>query len=468
MLFNAKIIDLFLDGFKKSSIIVDDAWQISHLKLAAESEFSDLSVLYISEGDNGTVNCRNGNNRIVVLESNICDVFNAISTKMNYYNQWEISALNSVQQSASSLDSVALIAKLFPDFVVKVVTPLGKFVHSSVENSDAYIDSSFISIIRSIPACYRIALGAKGLVVFREQEHYGKNIMLGNIVFSDNSYIMFSVIEREKPISDVEKHLAELAQSIFEKLVFSMEFKNLIEPYESTLASLLKGDAVGESMLKNLETVWGYSIEDGAHLAIILNNGNKKFGTRAMVSSINEKLPKTFAFTYEREVICLLPSRDFQAKQGILEQLAVSAKSKIIFSTNIFDWGSLAPMYRNMEAVFAMFDERQSPESVIYCSDYIWDYCLWTLKTQGSSILIHPDVLALMALDADGRFLDTAYSYFSNNCKMSSTANDLHVHLSTLKYRMEKIYSTISLDPDNYSHRMSFLLSCDLLRLCKN
>ena len=42
-------------------------------------------------------------------------------------------------------------------------------------------------------------------------------------------------------------------------------------------------------------------------------------------------------------------------------------------------------------------------------------------------------------------------------------AEELHIHLSTLKYRMAHIQELISFDPREYKDRMAFLLSCDLM-----
>ena len=40
----------------------------------------------------------------------------------------------------------------------------------------------------------------------------------------------------------------------------------------------------------------------------------------------------------------------------------------------------------------------------------------------------------------------------------------MHLHISTLKYRMGKITELISFDPMDYDNRMVFLLSYDMLK----
>jgi hypothetical protein len=456
------MVENFLCGFAKSAVIVRDAWRISHVRFSSGQGETDDAILYISSPDGETVLCRNGENKLTVTGSGIGEVFNAISEKMNYYNQWEVRALNAVSMSTSSLDSLALLQKLFPDYVVKVVSPLGKFLYSGAEDADLYIDSSFISILRNIPACYKIALGMKGVTVFWEHEHYRRNIMLGNIVFSDNSYVMFSVIEQSKPLTETEQHLARMAQSIFEKLKLTIKLQNIIEPYESTLTSLFNGEEVSDSMLRSLTILWNYKIQNGAYLVLISNTRNQKFGNRAIVSSINEKISTALAFTYERQVLCFLPSGSFSKNSKLLEDIASPSRSDIVFSTWIGSWEQASYAYRQLDFILSKAREKPDFEHVIYCADYIWDFYLWTLQEPAGNMLVHPDILALHELDGHDKYLKTLYCFLKNNCRMAPTAEQLNIHLSTLKYRMEKISSVISFDPENYRSRMAFLISYDL------
>ena len=464
MLFNAEMIDSFLDVFQKSSDIAENEWRISHAKLASGAEDGESSVLYIGPGESGTVLCRNGENRFTVHNAQVSDVFNTVADRMNYYNQWENRALNVVHDGMDSRESVTMLAELFRDYDVNVVTPLGRFLFSTQNKPERYIDSSLISILRSIPSCYTICLGIKGVTLFWEPEFYRKNVMLGNIVFSDDTYYIFSVIEKDRPITDTEIHLARLAQSIFEKLEITMEQKSTFSPFESTLTSLLSGGAVSEAMLKNLEVLWDYKIADGACLVLIRNSKNQKFGIKAMASSINDKISAAFAFTYEKQVLCLLPFENLYRNCGILESLTEASRSEITFSTSFDSWHKLPDIYRHMNQMRRRLEEQGRAKRVIYCADYMMDHYLWTLSAQEGSMLVHPDIVRLKALGDNNRFLDTFYCFLSNNCKMSATAEKLHIHVSTLKYRMEKVYSTVSLDPEDYQGRMAFLLSYDLMK----
>ena len=63
----------------------------------------------------------------------------------------------------------------------------------------------------------------------------------------------------------------------------------------------------------------------------------------------------------------------------------------------------------------------------------------------------------------ENMLLETLYCYLANNCKMAQVADELHIHLSTLKYRMAHIQELIGFDPRDYKDRMAFLLSYDLM-----
>ena len=462
MLFNAEMIDGFLNGFEKSAELAENEWRISHLKLAPEGEGTDLSALYLGRDGQGNVLCRNGANRITLRGAEVTEVFNAISDRMDYYNRWEAKAIEALHNRADSPACFSLLAELFPDYIVKIVNSRGKFLFSTVENLSSHIDSSYISIIRSVPACYNISLGNRGVTIYWEREHYRRNILFGNIVFSDNSYIMFSVIEQNKPLGDTEIHLAQIAQSIFERMEFSADFKTIIEPYERIMTGLINGENVSESMLRSLEAIWSSHISEGACLVLIRNNDNRKYGNRAMISSINDQIPAAYAFSYDRQVLCLLPFAHLYYNCGILERLTEATHSEITFSTSFNTWPEIRNIYRNMNKIRSRLEERGQARRVIYCADYLLDYYLWNLSEQNASELVHPDIVRLRALGDGDKFLDTYYCFLANNCKMSATAQKLDIHLSTLKYRMEKINGTVSLDPEDYRGRMAFLLSYDL------
>ncbi len=468
MLFNARMIDGFLDGFEKLSVIAENGWRISHLKLSDGEKASDPGALYVGPDGEGGVLCRSGADRITVRNAEVPAVFNAISDKMDYYNRWEAKALDALHSRADSPDCFSLLAELFPDYIVKVVNARGKFLFSTVENRSSHIDSSFISITRSNPACYNISLGNRGLAVYWEREHYGKNILFGNIVFSDNSYVMFSVIEQDRLLGETEIHLAELAQSIFEKMEFTMDLRTIIEPYERIMKGLISGESVSEAMLRSLEAIWNNRIADGACLVLIHNRDYQRYGNRAMISSINDQIPSAYAFSYEKQVLCLLPFERLYRNCGILEKLTEATKSEITFSTSFSSWPEIRPIYLNMNEIRTRLEERGQGRRVIYCADYLLDYYLWRLSGQGAGKLVHPDIVRLRALDDGDKFLETFYCYLANNCKMSTTAQKLDIHLSTLKYRMEKINGTVSLDPEDYRARMAFLLSCDLQKETEN
>ncbi len=462
MLFNMEMIEGFFKNFEKSSVIAEKDWRISHLKLADGREEKDPSALYIGTDGQGRVFCRSGESRILFRGTDVPTVFNLLADRMDYYNRWEAKALSTLHNREGSLERFALLAELFPDYLVKVVNSRGKFLFSSDGDESPYIDSRYITIIRSIPACYNISIGNRGLTVYWEREHYQKNVLFGNIVFSDNSYVMFSVIERDKPLSDSETHLAELAQGIFEKMEFTSELKTVIEPYERTMTSLINGENVPESMLRGLETIWNSRIANGACLVMICNNSYQKYGSRAMISSINDQIPSAYAFSYDKRVLCLLPFDKLYHNCGILEKLTEATGSEITFSTSFNAWPEIRMIYRNMNEIRTRLAQRGHNRRVIYCADYILDYYLWTLDGQNAGKLLHPDIVRLRALGDGNKFLDTYYCFLANNCKMAVTAQKLDIHLSTLKYRMEKINSTVSLDPEDYRARMAFLLSCDL------
>ena len=96
----------------------------------------------------------------------------------------------------------------------------------------------------------------------------------------------------------------------------------------------------------------------------------------------------------------------------------------------------------------------------------MWEYYLQQFQGAADAAILHPDLIKLMNMkgEKENALLETLYCYLANNCKMAQVAEELHIHLSTLKYRMGRVMNIISFDPHDYKQRMVFLLSYDLMK----
>jgi len=461
MLFSMEMIANFMDKLNKTTKIEDNQWRIACAQFGAVTSEKDLSVLYISKAETGEIICENGDDVVVVHDSDIYLVFNTIVGKMNYYNQWELRARTAISKSSDQMHNLHLLAELFPDYIVKVIDPEGRLLFSEGQQVLTTIDPRLIYLLRQTPSCHRLVLGEKGITVFWSGQYYYKHIMLASLHFSDGVYLLFSIMEKDKPITDAEQHLAEIAQEIF-GLAEYKSAEGTFSTYSGTFIKLLGGEQVDGGELSRFEKLWGSNINEGAVLIRMELPENDKFTERAMMSSISQKLPTALPVLYRNSILFLMPAGLYEKYATMLGDLAQSAERMTCASLEFKSWNKVKPAYEQIDFVIR---EKKPEGYAVSCKQYMWDYYLYCAGAHYDEMAPHPDLLKLKAMkgDKDNALLETLYCYLSNNCRMAQVAEELHIHLSTLKYRMSRIQSIISFDPHDYKERMVFLLSYDLM-----
>lgn len=107
--------------------------------------------------------------------------------------------------------------------------------------------------------------------------------------------------------------------------------------------------------------------------------------------------------------------------------------------------GEMAIAYE--QALFAVNAEPGG--GIRHCSDYALAYLLRLLSENTMSALLrHPAISVLENYDRKNRtdLLLTLETYLRQNCSQNRTAEALHVHLNSLKYRLRRIVELTSLD----------------------
>ena len=107
--------------------------------------------------------------------------------------------------------------------------------------------------------------------------------------------------------------------------------------------------------------------------------------------------------------------------------------------------GELAIAYE--QALFAV--NAETGGGIRHCSDYALAYLLRLLsENKMSALLRHPAISVLENYDRKNRtdLLMTLETYLRQNCSQNRTAEALHVHLNSLKYRLRRIVELTGLD----------------------
>ena len=78
-----------------------------------------------------------------------------------------------------------------------------------------------------------------------------------------------------------------------------------------------------------------------------------------------------------------------------------------------------------------------------------------------STHLLHPALGILKKYDEESetQLLETLRIYVRNSCRQSETAETMHIHLNTLKYRLRRITELTGIDFKDYDELLYIQLS---------
>ena len=104
-------------------------------------------------------------------------------------------------------------------------------------------------------------------------------------------------------------------------------------------------------------------------------------------------------------------------------------------------------------------DMGQVIEKLLWADVTIWSFPLYYFSVPGP-------LKNLIDYDKANKahYCETLKMFFHHNMKMSQTADALGIHISTLKYRINRIRGLLDLDLDQFTSRLYLQLVMDLLK----
>lgn len=108
--------------------------------------------------------------------------------------------------------------------------------------------------------------------------------------------------------------------------------------------------------------------------------------------------------------------------------------------------------------------KRADADKVLHVSlvQYLPEYIFQTCKSASDvQAFIHPDILRISEIDRseNNQLLKTLYTYLVLGCSISQTADALYIHRNTLRSRLKRIQSLLTLSCEDAAERNLLLLS---------
>lgn len=245
--------------------------------------------------------------------------------------------------------------------------------------------------------------------------------------------------------------------------------------YEYSLIQLLEGNTENAGyFLEHYITPNYQGIENYTLLLFHISSSKKKQRQpKYYFDQINGILPNTMIVLIQRNIVVLIPSKQKQIfSESQRKRLDVFLKLNQIDAYQSYSFDDVMETrfyYLQIKKLYEFMSTSSNPVSPILheYKDYFLEHIFSAFPNKHIlKASIHPDILFLMSEDTSTKneYIKTLHSYLQNNQNAVDTAAELHIHKSTLFYRLGKIKTLLNVDLNNSDLLFSYLYSLRALR----
>lgn len=180
-----------------------------------------------------------------------------------------------------------------------------------------------------------------------------------------------------------------------------------------------------------------------------------------IIHEVKAFLPKCAACEYQNTIAVLTDKALRNRITGFLEREKWAANLSVGISLPVYHVNELQTAYR--QACLAMTGE--DAPGIRDCRDHALAYLLRQLREQElAPHLRHPAIAILQNYDKanNTELFHTLDAYLSHSCSQNQTAEFLHIHLNSLKYRLRRIAELADIDFKNQEEIFYLQLSLNI------
>ena len=217
-------------------------------------------------------------------------------------------------------------------------------------------------------------------------------------------------------------------------------------------------------------------VQFGQWQCIVIQSANREKTLPAgyLCTAVENLLPHTTVVAYDDMLVCYrILLHDECEETGITDKL-LPYLSDMNFRAGIstpFEDIFKARNYYQQAKVVLQMGSRYIPGQYVYrFKEQILPYMLQqSVGEFNLTELLTPGLQRLMKCESGVDYFETLRRYLENECNASKTAQDLHLHRSSLLPRLEKIKTMVDLDtPEQRLYLRMCIALCDLLENQKN
>lgn len=473
MKLSAYIVNNWLSDIVLSSKIDSGECSFSNVELSKKDIDMGLSPdciyvyppqRYTETAGHEAIMVRFGEDYIIVDSTDQFSVYRCIVDAFLFYSDWESQLMDSVihQASIQRITEIAYLA-----FRCHIIAfdwrgiIFGCMPHDSAESIGSYFDATLFSKIQNGNTCRRVAqnIVPAGIV----DTKVFPSVIAFNVFFEDNSFILFYVSSDQKDNSKAHLQLAMHMRSIVSYLKPEGDSVNNLTAFQREIIDILDGKKPDYETIDRIIEFKDWNRPE-SYILYRVNVQSSFALKRSIYWSLADKIPSAIVFQYRESTFMLIPlGIQEKAERELVATIPyfdASAYASMPFS----DWSILPDALSQIDTTANLCENACG--KLYHCKDYAWQFVFHSVCEECMKLnLIASDVVKLHNYDEENgsELLKTLNIYLRNQSNMTISAEQMFIHLNTMKYRIKKIEKLIDSDLDKFEDRQILLFSSEIL-----
>lgn len=408
------------------------------------------------------------NDTIVVSGQSVQDVLNEVLEILDFYDNWETKLLWDVAHNCSLQTLVEHASQAMRGLLI-ISDRRGNNLASSSYNTENIKDPVWRRTIETGEIHPSVSSSAiineKGEVVqswsnqpqlyyMGDYRYIGSRIQLDKETLCSVCAISFT-----EPLETVDLQLFQVLYDLVETMAKSLRIIPEIQTKAITVEALLKGNSPElyhiERLDEHLKNQKPYGL-----LVLRTNTGNYDEMHQVFLSNqLSKYFPQCIALDYENQVVCVLNRSAVAKLPGNLTNIINMNHYSIGLSMPFDDWQSLPLHYHQASEAL---NQAKKPKQFCRFQDIAYGKMLAQLRTLNENLqILHPALKLLKKQDTQTKsdLYHTLEEYLKNDRSMTASARRLHIHVNTMKYRVQQILDLTGIDLQNEEERIYLLIS---------
>lgn len=477
MYLSMSMIAKYLEKYTPEVHITNDAQTIRGVRFFTEQPL-DYSLDYVYLGEAGgyfqdprykdALLLANGQNQILCHGTEYETLLNAVLSAFEFYSHFEQKLYTAAADHKPLQDILDLIGQMIscPIYVFDIDGVLLESIHEERIPADDHMARLSKNSILGSSTIGQIIVDKSGnvshdLTDTPQHLHVLGHNNLGSVsmyLSQGNERVGFIMLFPTNPL-DISLCLCmepALARYCADAEEFTAD-TSLRKSNHSIMVQLLGSENVSAPVTEKLSRHLGFS--STAVLLVFQSLIIQNYTFRRMLcSELEESDIAAICCDYENKVVIL--TEDIFLKNVLchIQEHIPAQNTAVGVSMPVPELKLLSIAYQ--QCLFALGNTPQA--GIRYCRDLAMPYLLQNLRNTPMSIhLLHPAISILKKYDEESetQLLETLRVYIRNCCRQSETAEQMHIHLNTLKYRLRRITEMTGIDFKDYDELLYIQLS---------